>query len=266
MTSSIILDKLSQIIDPKRNYAVCVSGGVDSVTAALALKSILPSDQVVAVHAFGPSVPRQDTSDTKEFCKKNNVELKLVSSTELVGEAYLSNPINRCYFCKFGLFNEIQALYPDHILVTGTNLSDKSDFRPGLRAATDYNVFEPLAKLKLYKKEVRAFATELGLDYFSSKPSSPCLASRIETGIKIDEKTLVKIDEIETKLKSKYNIHTVRLRLRKQGYFLEIEPEELLKGSEHILTEIEEFLKMQITDLKFCGISKYKMGSAFLNV
>ena len=266
MTATILLEKLSQIIDPNRNYAVCISGGVDSVTTTLALKSILPSDRILAVHAFGPSVPRQDTSDTKEFCRKNNIELTLVSSTELVGEAYLSNPINRCYFCKFGLFNEIQALYPNHILVTGTNLSDKSDFRPGLKAATEYKVFEPLAKLKLCKKEVRALAKQLGLDYFSSKSSSPCLASRIETGIKIDEKVLMKIDEIETKLKSKYNIHTVRLRLRKQGYFLEIVPEEFSSGYEDFLIEIEDFLKIQITGLKLCGISKYKMGSAFLNV
>lgn len=266
MNTAKLLMQLSKTIDKNRDYAVCVSGGVDSVTTVVALKSILPSDRLLAVHAFGPSVPSKDTLDTQTICNKNNIQLKMVSSSDLVGESYLSNPINRCYFCKFGLFNEIQALYPDHILVTGTNLSDKSDFRPGLKAAREYNVFEPLAKLKLCKNEVRVLAKELGLDYFSTKPSSPCLASRIETGIKIDEKVLMKIDEIETQIKSKYNIHTVRLRLRKQGYFLEIVPEEFSSGSEHVITEIENFLKIQITDMKFCGISKYKMGSAFLNV
>ena len=74
------------------------------------------------------------------------------------------------------------------------NLVDLNDFRPGLDAAKEANIHHPFILAKIGKKMIRELASDLGLGELSELPSSPCLASRVETGIPITPVLLNKID------------------------------------------------------------------------
>ena len=51
-------------------------------------------------------------------------------------------------------------------------------------------------------------ASELGLSELSSLPSSPCLSSRVETGIRIDPEDLEAIDVMESWMQLNWNPET----------------------------------------------------------
>ena len=59
----------------------------------------------------------------------------------------------------------------------------------------------PFILAKIDKKAIRQLASELGLGELSELPSSPCLASRVQTGIPVTSNLLNKIDKMERLIK-----------------------------------------------------------------
>lgn len=69
-------------------------------------------------------------------------------------------------FAKKKIFNEIIKIAKEHgvdNVAEGSNMDDISDYRPGLRAINELNVFSPLQKAELSKDEIRALSRQLGL-------------------------------------------------------------------------------------------------------
>ena len=60
------------------------------------------------------------------------------SDFEFEDSNYVSNPVNRCYFCKTNLYDTMMR-HVGTTLVSGTNLDDLGDYRPGLIAAEHGN-------------------------------------------------------------------------------------------------------------------------------
>ena len=110
------------------------------------------------------------------------------------------------------------------ILVSGTNADDLQDFRPGLEAAQNHQVRHPYVEAGFNKDDVRALASELGLPKLSRLPSSPCLSSRVETGIRIEPADLEAIDSVESWIQSEFNPKTVRCRVLAQGIMIQMDP------------------------------------------
>ena len=52
--------------------------------------------------------------------------------------AYMANPVNRCFFCKTNLYGAI-ARHTDAQIVSGANLDDLGEYRPGLDAAKTHS-------------------------------------------------------------------------------------------------------------------------------
>jgi uncharacterized protein len=75
---------------------------------------------------------------------------------------YVANPVNRCYFCKTHLYGAI-AVSTSATVLSGTNTDDLGDYRPGLRAAENFNVRHPYVEVGIDKPGVRSIARELGL-------------------------------------------------------------------------------------------------------
>ena len=69
---------------------------------------------------------------------------------------------------------------------SGANVDDLGDYRPGLDAARERSVRHPYIELGIGKSTVRALAQVLQLHDVQDLPSSPCLSSRIESGIAIN--------------------------------------------------------------------------------
>ena len=87
--------------------------------------------------------------------------------------------------------------------------------RPGHKAAKENDVLAPLAEAELSKNEIRELMRfhKLGL---SEKPASPCLSSRVMTGVPITEEKLRKIEEMEGILRAA-GLNTFRVRHHEEG-------------------------------------------------
>ncbi len=112
---------------------------------------------------------------------------KVVFVNELEQEEIRFNPENRCYLCKKTLFQKLMEYAKEQgisIIMEGTNEDDLHVYRPGLRAIKELGVFSPLAEVGFTKAEVRKLAKELGISV-ASRPSTPCLATRLPYGTEI---------------------------------------------------------------------------------
>lgn len=211
---------------------VALSGGVDS---ALLLKVCFDElgDAVLAVTADSPSLPNHDRDDARALVAALGVRHRFVATNEMDDERYRRNAADRCYFCKHTLFEALEPIAREsglRFLAYGANKDDEGDFRPGHRAAREFEVRAPLLECGLRKGEVRAIAKGLGLAAWD-KPASACLASRIPYGTPIDPRVLARIDAAEASLRA---LGFRQLRVRHHGDVarLEVDPAEVGRALE----------------------------------
>lgn len=245
--------------------AVAVSGGVDSMTLAYVTHRLL-DEQATMYHAVSPAVPEAATSRVRTYAASNGWHLEIISAGEFDDADYVANPTNRCFYCKTNLYGSIAAKTRASI-VSGTNLDDLNDWRPGLKAADEHAVRHPFVEAGIDKAGVRAIAREFALDDVSALPAAPCLSSRVETGIPIQATELRFIDAAEQLLRERVKARTVRCRIRKRGIVIELDADvhdELsCDESRDIAAEIARLAaRHQVAgEIAF---APYKMGSAFL--
>ena len=141
--------------------AVAVSGGVDSVTLATFAHRTAAS-RVEMFHAVSPAVPREATERVERLASAQGWRLRIVDAGEFTDKSYLANPVDRCFFCKTNLYGCIASLSDSQIL-SGANLDDLGEYRPGLNAAKLHSVRHPYLEAKVDKTAVRSLARDLGL-------------------------------------------------------------------------------------------------------
>lgn len=244
---------------------VAVSGGVDSLTLASFAHATL-GDKAMLVHAVSPAVPAEATTRVKEFAHARGAVLTLLNAGEFADEAYRANPVNRCYFCKSHLYDAIRAKF-SVLIVSGANLDDLGDYRPGLRAAGERGVRHPLVEAGLTKARVRELARHLGLGGIAELPAAPCLSSRVETGLRIEASALTLIDRIETEIRAQLRPQTVRCRVRHRGLVVEMDEaslEALAPSDLQIWTERIGGRARAAGLLGVVNFEPYRQGSAFL--
>ncbi|MEQ8660990.1 MAG: adenine nucleotide alpha hydrolase, partial [Gammaproteobacteria bacterium] len=152
-------------------------------------------------------------------------------------------------------------------LLAGTNTDDLGDYRPGLQAAAAAGVRHPFVEAGIDKATVRAMARARGLDDLAELPASPCLSSRVETGIPIDPSALGFIDAAERHVRGALAAQTVRCRLRRAAIVIELDAGSLarlddahaagLRGALGALAGAHGLAR----PIRF---APYRMGSAFL--
>ena len=86
-------------------------------------------------------------------------------------------------------------------MLAGANADDVLDVRPGLLAADQQGVRNPLLDEGVGKAQVRAIATHLGLSV-AAKPALACLSSRVAFGVRITPDLLARIDRAEQGVRS----------------------------------------------------------------
>src|SRR5665213_156268 len=162
---------------------VAYSGGTDSAFLAHVAHQVL-GDRMLAVIADSPSLPRKELAAALEFTATHAIAIHILHTAELDNPNYARNDANRCFHCKDELFTQMEAarqrLGFAH-LAYGMNLDDRSDRRPGQKAAAVHSVLAPLVTAGLTKQEIRSIARSAGLK-LADKPASACLSSRIEYG------------------------------------------------------------------------------------
>ena len=177
---------------------VAYSGGVDSALLAyLAHKTL--GDRAIAAIADSPSLPRRELTEAVALANQFEFPLEIVRTREFENEEYLSNPINRCFFCKHELFTELEPLARERgckVIAYGENASDIGDHRPGAKAAAEFEVRAPLKEVGLSKDEIRELSAQFGLPT-ASKPQLACLSSRSPYGERVTPEKLRMIEEAE---------------------------------------------------------------------
>ncbi len=192
---------------------IAFSGGVDSCLVAFLARKILGKENVLAVIADSPSLKRKDLEIAKKFCADHDIKLEIIQTHEIDDPNYASNPIDRCYFCKYTLYDELKAIsekYPGVHILNGQNFDDLGDYRPGIKAAQEFRVLKPLADCQFSKQDIRDMAQSFGLSTWD-KPASPCLSSRIPYGQEVTVKKLRQIEDAEDMLNS-LGFEQVRVR------------------------------------------------------
>ncbi len=224
---AVALPRLEAVLVDCGDVVVALSGGVDSLTLA-AFSTNLLGPRAALVHAVSPAVPAVATARVKAFAESRGATLTILNAGEFADEAYRTNPVNRCYFCKSHLYDAIRSRFKA-IVLSGANLDDLGDYRPGLLAAQERGVRHPFVEAGLSKVLVRELARDLGLGEIAELPASPCLSSRVETGLRIEAPALSMIDAVETELRHAFTPETVRCRVRQGGVVVEMD-EASLRG------------------------------------
>ncbi len=258
------LDQLHRCLDDCSPAAIALSGGVDSMTLAYIAHRHLGT-AVTIFHAVSAAVPTAATERVRRYERSEGWALTILDAGEFADERYMVNPANRCFFCKSNLYQSLAKATGDQLL-SGTNLDDLGDWRPGLQAAKAQEVRHPFVETGIDKAGIRRLAAHFGLTDLAELPAAPCLSSRIETGLRIDPSLLPMIDRIETLLRERLRPETVRCRMRKTGVVIELD-EITLNGVE--LSErqrLEQEIQQCLADQSPMPISfaLYRRGSAFL--
>lgn len=236
------LHKLESWFADCRRGVVAFSGGVDSCLVAFLARKFLGKDNSLAVISASPSLKQRDLNLAQEFCERFDISLEIIHTREIENPDYYSNPVNRCYFCKHTLYEELQEIaekYPGCRVLNGQNLDDLGDYRPGLKAAREFRVYQPLSECGLNKYDVRDLAHYFALPTWD-KPASPCLSSRIPYGQQVSLEKLRRIESAENLLNT-HGFDNVRVRHLENTARIEVPSErvaEVKREFERILPEI----------------------------
>ena len=259
------LAELRRRLDRIGKAAVAVSGGVDSMTLAVVAGRRLGADARM-YHAVSPAVPPEATRRVRAYAAREGWRLEVMDAGEFEDARYMANPANRCYFCKTNLYGAMAARARG-TLVSGTNVDDLGDFRPGLAAAGEHAVRHPYVEAGLRKDDVRALARSLRLDDLAELPAAPCLSSRVETGIAIDPGDLTAIHRVEVRMRDALSPRSVRCRVRREAIVVELDRAALDRldpgAAEAVADEVRAAFGGRLAG-RPVRFEPYRMGSAFL--
>jgi uncharacterized protein len=223
------LDALHAWFGPLEDVVVAYSGGTDStLVAAVASRAL--GERSVAVTAVSPSLAPGELEEARSVAERLGIRHRTVRTRETERPEYLANGVDRCYHCKTELYEvlgDVARQAGGATVVSGANLDDLGDFRPGLRAAEEHGVRHPLVEVGLSKTEVREAARVLGVPTWD-KPASACLSSRIAFGVRISVEELSKVGRAERVLKD-LGFRQCRVRVHDDLVRIEVERGELAR-------------------------------------
>jgi uncharacterized protein len=241
------LNKLEQWFGARKGSIVAFSGGIDSSLVLFLARKWQGRAGAIGVISNSESLKSKDFQLATSFSRQFDIHMEVIKTRELEDERYNENPIDRCFFCKEHLYTDLQNIrekFPGFPVLNGTNSDDYSDYRPGLKAATKYEVLSPLAACGISKEEIREIARHFDLPNWD-KPASPCLSSRIPYNHRITQKKLVEIEQAEDLLNS-FGFEDVRVRHYGDHGKIEVKEKDLDK-----LMQVKDAVVDQIRQIGF---------------
>ena len=255
--------KLQALLKSYGRVAIGFSGGVDSTLLLRASLDAVGAENVAAVIADTPSMPRREFEEALLLARGMGARCEVIDPNELGDPHYAANPANRCYFCKKCLFQGIAAWAAKNgfaVVLDGNNADDSGDYRPGRRAAQELGVKSPLMEAGLTKAEIRELSRKAGLPT-AEKPAMACLASRVPYGTPVTAEVLGQIERAEEVLRT---AGFIQCRVRHHGEIarIEVAPGELPRLLEPVLREtVSKGIKEAGYRFVTVDLQGYRMGS-----
>lgn len=203
------------------SVAIAYSGGVDS-TFLLKVAADVLGNKVIAITAKSTTYPEREFKEAVKYIGDIGAKHIVIISEELEIEGFAKNPIDRCYFCKKELFSKVRKVADDNninAVLDGSNADDVSDYRPGMKAASELRVISPLKDAGLTKDNIRELSKRLGLPTWN-KPAFACLSSRFPYG---NEITVEKLSMVERAEQFLLDIGFRQIRVRHHGDIARVE-------------------------------------------
>lgn len=266
------VDRLGGLLNEIGPTIVACSGGVDSLLLATICHRNEQTDAIIS-HAVSPAVPAAATRRVKEYARAEGWRLELIESGEFEDPVYRANPVDRCYYCKTHLYTAlariarltVSAGTDGYTIVSGANMDDLSEYRPGLKAAEEFRVRHPFVEAGMTKQDIRVMSRALGLAS-ADLPASPCLASRLYTGTPVTKRRLSAVEHGEEFLKRETGTQIVRCRIRDDAMHIEVPNEERNKIVPALVGRLQEELQRINPAIRevYLDPRPYQPGRAFV--
>ena len=243
---------LKQFFEQCPEVAIAFSGGVDSAYLLYAASKY--AKRLKAYYVNTAFQPQFELDDAVRLARELGAEMKILDVDILCHSNVASNPADRCYHCKKVLFSEIiKAAKGDgfDILLDGTNASDESTDRPGMRVLAELAVRSPLREWGLTKTQIRELSWEAGL-FTHDKPAYACLATRIPTGEAITADKLQRTECCEAYL-TQLGFRDFRVRTVADAAKLQIRGADmplLMASREDIFAQLKQYYSAVWLDLE----------------
>ncbi|MGI6009362.1 MAG: ATP-dependent sacrificial sulfur transferase LarE [Methanomethylophilus sp.] len=192
-----IPDKLREFFEKNPRPAIAYSGGADSSYVLYA--ALASGADPICYFVCSEVTPSMELAGAEKTISQMGGRLKVLEIGLLEDQDYAANPPNRCYICKKHLFGAIlKEAEKDgrSPVVDGTNTSDESAERPGMKALEELGIQSPLRDCGITKEEVRRLSREAGLSTWNL-PSYSCLATRTPNGIPLTIEVLERTEAAE---------------------------------------------------------------------
>lgn len=243
---------LNDFFSKHPKVAIAFSGGVDS--AYLLYEAKRYASEVKAYYVKSPFQPVFELEDAQRLAKELNADMEIINLNVLEDATIVSNPANRCYYCKqriFATIIEYAAKDGYSIILDGTNASDDVNDRPGIRALQELKVLSPLQLCGITKDTIRKISKDAGL-FTWNKPAYACLATRIPTG---DEITLEKLEATEKAEGFLMSLGFSDFRIRRAGNAAKLQVkqdqlQQVLTNRELIVNELKNYYSDVYLDME----------------
>ncbi|MDG5479712.1 ATP-dependent sacrificial sulfur transferase LarE [Staphylococcus xylosus] len=205
--------KLENILKDMNKVVIAFSGGVDSSLVLKKAVDVLGHANVKAVIVKSELFRHEEFNQAIELANQLNAPITEAEIEELKDPHIIENTPDSWYYSKCLLYSKLEELrreYNFNYVLDGMIMDDLDDFRPGLKARTEFNVRSILQEADLYKSEVREISKANGLPVWN-KPALCSLASRIPYGETLNFAKVNKVNEAEKYILS-LDISNVRVR------------------------------------------------------